>query len=300
MNIKPISILAACVFFTAGCNKSPTTPTADSNGSQPPPAPIQAEPFHGQVYKSIDGRNTLTLTSKDECELAQGGTTLLCKYTKQADALRIIATVMGTPQVIYYRFTDQGIQDNNGNVLLSPDKYTAAVEQLQRQQQEAAKAQMEKQRVEEELANSTIETKTISEFSLSPHVITQDNGKYTTDGKLIITDVSLKLHLVNHLTYYNQDENHDDIYFSRIKKIGDVGEGTSLDSFLLQTTMGQVFMEEAKAGEFSKVFIGDKVLHFKSEDEVRAVHDAVLNAFNAWKVKFPEAESARANKALNQ
>ena len=142
-------ILAACVFLAAGCNKSPTPP-ATSSASQPPPAPIQAEPFHGQVYKSLDGNTMLTLTSKDECELMQNGTTLLCKYTKQTDALRIVATVMGTPQVIYYRFTDQGIQDNNGKVLLSPEGLLEAQRQAQlaRQAQQEAQAAAERQEAE--------------------------------------------------------------------------------------------------------------------------------------------------------
>jgi hypothetical protein len=198
MKIRHIAILAACAFLTGACNKSPTSPTTNNSDSQPSPAPIQAEPFHGQVYKSLDGRNVLTLTSKEECELMQEGTTLLCKYTKQNDAVRVIATVMGTPQVIYYRFTDQGIQDNNGNVLLSPERYTAAIEQLQRQKQEELQRQQEIERKRREaeqaekdeavriaklIEDSKKPTKTLGEF----HV--RYNG---SPNKLVVTDTGLE------------------------------------------------------------------------------------------------------------
>src|ERR1017187_4010710 len=160
MNIKPIAILASCVLFTAGCNKSPTSPTANNSGNQPPP--VQAEAFHGQVYKSVEGRNVVTLTSKDECELTQNGTTLLCKYTKQTDALRVIATVVGTPQVLYFRFVDQGLQANDGQILLAPQQYADAMAKQQQAEAERQKQEQEKQRLAEkiaqEAANSIIAT----------------------------------------------------------------------------------------------------------------------------------------------
>lgn len=191
MNIKLVSILAACVFFTAGCNKSPTPPTANNSDSQPAPAPIQAEPFHGQVYKSLNGRTTLTLVSKDECELSEGGTILLCKYTKPNDTLRVVTTALGTSQVIYFRFTDQGLEDNSGNVLFSPEKYAAAIEQLQRQQREQQREQQEKQRIAQAMTDSKRKTQTISTFSLSRRAIP---NTWPSPDKLTVTDVSLILH----------------------------------------------------------------------------------------------------------
>jgi len=60
--------------------------------------------------------------------------------------LRIVTTASGTTQVIYFRFTDQGLDDNNGNVLLSPERYTAALEQLQRQQRQRLEEQLTEER----------------------------------------------------------------------------------------------------------------------------------------------------------
>jgi hypothetical protein len=120
MNTKLIAYILVICSLSSGCNKSPHIMT---NTPQ-----VQAEPFHGQVYRSPDGQKSLTLISVDECELNDGGPTLLCKYTKQSDALRLVVTALGTNQIIYYRITDQGIQDKCGVVLLSPGGYAAAIE----------------------------------------------------------------------------------------------------------------------------------------------------------------------------
>lgn len=134
--LTPLVITA---FLVGGCDKSPTS-TANKSRNQPP-APIQAEAFRGQVYKSFDQRKVLTLISKDECELSEHGTILLCKYTKQNDNLRVVTTALGTSQVLYYRFTNQGLQDNDGHVLFSPEGLLEA----QRQAELAMRAQQEAQ-----------------------------------------------------------------------------------------------------------------------------------------------------------
>jgi len=299
MNIKPVSILAACLIFTAGCNQSPTTPTANNNASQPPQPtrqPVQAEPFHGQVYKSIDGRNVLTLTSKDECELMQNGTTLPCKYTKQTDALRVIATVMGTPQVIYYRFTDQGIQDNNGNVLLSPEKYDVAVVQLQQEQKRLELEREAQQKKELELSRHAEAIRASEQYYqvfydmllLSERVEdlegkTDPNGLPFTKspGTLTLADSYIEVWFTT-TSYGSTYASSSYIFFHRIKKIGDLGEGTHGDTFFL---------------DFAQPMYPDKnhqypshlILHFKSESDAQNVHKTLLEAYTAWKAKYPAA-----------
>jgi hypothetical protein len=92
----------------------------------------------------------LTLISKDECELNEHGTIFLCKYTKQNDNLRVVTTALGTSQVLYYRFTNQGLQDNDGNVLLSPEVFSEFQRQaeLARLAQQEAQAAAERQKAE--------------------------------------------------------------------------------------------------------------------------------------------------------
>ena len=41
---------------------------------------------------------------------------------------RVVLTAMGTNQVLYYRFTTQGIQDNNGVTLFSAQSYAQALQ----------------------------------------------------------------------------------------------------------------------------------------------------------------------------
>ena len=226
----------------------------------------------------------------------QDGTTLLCKYTKQTDALRVIATVMGTPQVIYYRFTDQGIQDNNGNVLLSPEKYAAAIEQQrqaqieeQNKQLEEQRKQLEEQRIAEVIAKSKQETQTITTFSLAPREVPANpNGNTVYTGRVLIkwnvtlTDVSLKCQTVRILLdegNYTMSEDSE-VFFCEIRKIGNVGEEAPSNGFLLES-----------ANNWWPPYKDEKppILSFQSEADARAAHDTVLNAYNAWKAKFPEA-----------
>ena len=160
MNTRLLPTVLAATCFLVACNKSPNI-TSDSPN-------VQAQPFHGQVYRSFDGRTTLTLISRDECELNEGGTTLLCKYIKQSDALRVVLTTMGTNQVVYYRVTDQGIQDNHGNLLLSPDRYAAAMEQgriEQERQERMRREEVERRLAEENRKRAAVEEQKVQFIS---------------------------------------------------------------------------------------------------------------------------------------
>jgi hypothetical protein len=206
----------------------------------------------------------LTLVSKDECEIAEGGTTLLCKYTKQDGKLRVVTTALGTSQVLYFRFTEQGLDDNKGTVLFSPEALAVAMRQIRREEERIAK---EQERIAEEKLSSTNETQEISTFSLLP----AEGGP----DKLVLTDVSLKLH---YLSKYdgNGIENNTLWLFAKIAEIGDVGKW-HYDQFTV------------KYYPLDKYTYYTYVLYCASKDEAQAVHDSVLKAYNAWKTKFPEA-----------
>ena len=124
--------------MTVSCNKSTKTASANS-GDHGPMA--EAQPFHGEVYRSFDDDTALTLISSEELELRNGKTTLLCKYSNPAGALRVIITTLGTNQVVYYRFTDTGLKDNDGRLLLSPKSYAAAMEQDRKEKELNEKVQ---------------------------------------------------------------------------------------------------------------------------------------------------------------
>lgn len=182
---KPLVLLLAFAMVVAACKK-PSSRSTDIR------EPVEAEAFHGEVYRSLDGRTALTLISRDECELRDSGRTILCKYTRQADALRVVATVLGTNEVVYYRLVEQGIQDNSGSVLFSPARYTAALEQarvlrnggtsfLIRLLQEDVevtgldgKVRLEKRTITKSMLDQTVEVirKRLNAFGTNPPVIT--------------------------------------------------------------------------------------------------------------------------------
>ena len=179
----------------------------------------------------------------------------LCKYTKSNNTLRVV-TKEG--EVIYFRFTDQGLEDNNGNVLLSPERYAAIIQQQQ----------IEKQRVSDEKNNSERETQTISTFSLSP--VTYNAGADITPNQLVLTDVSLKLP-------------NEVILFSQIRYDGP-GE---VRIFAGSYAFNVIYWPKNSERHFGQ----DLGVYFARESEVdiKNIHTAVANAYNTWKAKFPDA-----------
>ena len=272
MNTKLLAGIFAIAALSAGCNKSPTI-TTDSN------AHVQAEPFHGEIYRSVDGRTVLTLISRDECELREGGTTLLCKYTKQADALRVVATAMGTNQVLYYRFTDQGIQDNNGSVLLSPDRYKAATEQIRlaREREEQAQQQAERMRLAEDqrkreaearltarIEESKKESKVLATFKIPPPDRTMLQFKHGLT--LTVADSNVRCD--------NSDGTTDLILFSDYTGL-DYSEGTDLFN---------VIYHDARLG------IGAGIQVYPGGHKAaQKIYDQITKAYEDWKKRFPEA-----------
>ena len=137
MNIQRIVIAVVTAIGVVSCDK----PKDQASSAIPnPKQAFEAKPFHGEVYRTFDGGKTLTLISRDECEVKKGGTTFLCKYTKQDDALRVVMAVMGTNQVVYYKLVPEGLKEENGSILLTDSLY-----QMERKRQEdAARARYEK------------------------------------------------------------------------------------------------------------------------------------------------------------
>src|SRR5665213_1387291 len=252
-----LAYLVVSFFLAANVTHAQPAPTTSNNQSS---NKIEADAFHEQLYKSIDGTKVLTLISKDECEITYAGSgfgTLLCKYTKQNDKLRVVETALGTTLVLYYRITDQGLRDNEGNVLLSPAGYTDAIARLESQRK--AK-QIEDQRVARVAVESKIASQTNATFSVINRSI------------LTLTDVSLKID--NDQNYIS---NRAEIYFSEIYEIP--------DGYKIPNTEGVFFSVNYVRDERS-IWLSPEC---KSEDQAKFIRDAIVRAFNAWKVKFPEA-----------
>jgi YD repeat-containing protein len=116
-----------------------------------------AQAFDQQSYRTRDGRSSITLNSSDELEYrVSDGAILLCKYTSQKEALRVILTTLGTQQVLYFRRVPQGLISSDGTLYLSPSALAEAQRQegIAKRAQENARAQEQQRRSEEQrLAN---------------------------------------------------------------------------------------------------------------------------------------------------
>jgi len=79
MNFKArhYSVILVLFLGTLGCQKAPDVNTVVAADGVPR---IEAAPFRGETYRSVDGHTTLTLISPDELEMRQGGTTFLTTW----------------------------------------------------------------------------------------------------------------------------------------------------------------------------------------------------------------------------
>lgn len=102
---------------------------AAPNASVPANEPVKAKPFEGQIFRTADDRQAITLISQDELEMRGGDAgpdNLICKYTRQDDTLRVVKTMLGTTLAVYYKITPEGLKANDGTVLFNPAKFLFA------------------------------------------------------------------------------------------------------------------------------------------------------------------------------
>ena len=277
MNFKRYFILFIPAALLVACDQAPNINTIQGAGAV---QRVEAEPFQGSVYRSFDDQIALTLISRDECEIRTQGTTLLCKYTKQADALRIVTTALGTNQVIYFRFTDQGIQDNQGTTLLSPERYSAAMEQVRLTREREAQAQREaerqrrqaEERAQQEtarlaalLTKSKAQTKVIAKF---PLVVGEFTSRF--DPSLAtITDVSMRLQFAS-----NDPPHPDTIWFSEIVGFENWDE-----------TRNHFGVMYKRPNDYSPNTV---FLEFKNLKAADALYNSLKQSLEAWRKTYPD------------
>jgi hypothetical protein len=139
--VKPASATLSLLLLFSACDRTPKIATDTTANSR-----VEAQPLNGQSYRTRDGRLAITLISSEELEYrVRDGTTLLCKYSSQQDALRVIMTAFGTQQVLYFRRVPNGLLSNDGILYLSP----SGLAEIQRQEELAMRAHQEAQAAEE-------------------------------------------------------------------------------------------------------------------------------------------------------
>jgi hypothetical protein len=286
MQAIPITILAISTLLLVGCDQSSSkNPIIASTPN------TSTQPFHNEVYKSMTSGDVLTLISKDECEIVSGGTTFPCTYTKQDGRLRVVLTALGTPQVLYYQPTGDGVVDNNGQVLLSPEKYAKAIaerENRERQQREKEQARLraeeaarrEHERLEKLVVEAEKETTILSQYDLSSFSITYDGrnglyrGKIRFDANVKISDVGIHITTFGTMEdgYKNKNEYH--ISFCQLRGIADLAD--SVTEFKVDYLAGHWY-DETHFG----------LIRFRDKESAKEAYNVLVKAFKNWKEKYP-------------
>ena len=267
MKTSLLALLTSLITLCLGCNKPPNTEPSHPQNAAPT---AQAPRFQRQAYRSLDGKAMLTLISRDEAELREDGRTLLCKYTKEADGFRVVATVLGTAQVAYYRATDGSLKSEDGVILLSQERYVAAMEQIKRKQQEEL----------DQRQNAKRETIRIDTFQLHSH---QFPSAASAD-QVILTDVSLMLHCPPVNIGPAQDTRDFVVYFADVYSVddkltpwSDERFGFALNFRIQNATLRDVYIPRTEW------------IICNTEADAQRIQRMILTTFGAWKAKFPLA-----------
>jgi hypothetical protein len=96
------------------------------------------------TYQTSDGRSWLKVISGNELEYRHGGTTLLCKYSVEDGSLRVVLTILGSQQVLYFKRSPDGFVAESGEHYLTP----ASLGELHRRAQAARQAEQKRQQAE--------------------------------------------------------------------------------------------------------------------------------------------------------
>ena len=154
-SFQRIAVVAAVATGVISCDKSQEKP---GNSAPDAKQAFEAKPYNREIYRRHDDSKTIILISRDECEVKQGGKTFLCKYTKQDDALRVVMSVMGSTEVVYYKIVPHGLKEENGPILRNEIQYNA----LKKAQEDAARVESEK--IAALIAESKQQTEPIFKF----------------------------------------------------------------------------------------------------------------------------------------
>lgn len=83
---------------------------------------------NGKIFRSADEQQSIKIISSDELELTRDrtGPHFVCKYSKESESLRVVATVLGTTQALYFKVTDQGLQSDDGTIFYDSAHFEGA------------------------------------------------------------------------------------------------------------------------------------------------------------------------------
>lgn len=84
--------------------------------------------LRGAVFRGVSDAAAIKIVSDDELEFTaeRDGPNLVCKYSRDGDSLRIVVTLLGSPQAVYFKFIPEGLQRSNGTILYDNAHFDAA------------------------------------------------------------------------------------------------------------------------------------------------------------------------------
>src|SRR5438874_3886086 len=73
----------------------------------------------GALFRALTDAPRIKVISDDELEFTpeRDGANLVCKYSRDGVSLRVVATVLGSTQAIYFKFVSEGLQSPDGTIL---------------------------------------------------------------------------------------------------------------------------------------------------------------------------------------
>jgi TonB family protein len=97
----------------------------------------------GALFRSADSSTSLKIISSEELEFSpdRNSPNWICKYSQTGDSLRIVFTVLGSPQAVYMKVIPEGIEDNEGRKLYDEAHFEAAVLAAKQAREEKARRQ---------------------------------------------------------------------------------------------------------------------------------------------------------------
>lgn len=120
------SLVGLCL---SSCDKPPSGFGTGSDAS----GKGRREPrfLRGDTFRSLDDGKVLVFVSADELELRErtswAHSNFICKYTEDAQQIRVVATISGTQQAFYYRVTKDGLIDERGLTLYNAASLPVAI-----------------------------------------------------------------------------------------------------------------------------------------------------------------------------
>jgi len=243
-----------CVLLLCSCDRSTekkTQTTTDGGGK----SHVEAKPFKGESFRTADGSSVITPISPEEAEFRlSNGTTLLCKYTEQEDALRVVASVNGTQQVIYFKRVPNGLS-NEGMTYLNATAYA----------EEQQKQKVARERIATMVAESKKESKTLHTMLLPKHT-SPYNRSVILGVELVITDVSVNIRK------QTTNEIIEQCWYAEIK-------GHFINPFATRIVAPWLTNEHPKSAfEFDQT----------TEESARDTVTKLNAALNNWRTRFPE------------